>query len=81
MCTSSITAQRKGFLTTAFYVHAKVFVDHDSKLNFISLMRTLTSAETVRANRMFEAHAYTILEIRINSTVSGIFFPLVHITE
>jgi ribosomal protein L13E len=50
-------AQLKGRLTTARYKGATVFVDHFSRVRYIYLMRSQTSAETIQAKRAFERWA------------------------
>ena len=50
-------AQLKGRLTTRKYNSATVFVDHYSRLRFIHLMTSMSSAETIQAKEAFERFA------------------------
>jgi hypothetical protein len=50
-------AQLKGRLTTRRYNSATVFVDHYSRLRFIHLMTSMSSAETIEAKIAFERFA------------------------
>ncbi len=51
-------AQAKGTLTTHRYKYATIFVDHFSRLRFIHLHRSNTSAEIVQAKHAFERFSY-----------------------
>jgi len=50
-------AQLKGSLTKKWYKCATIFVDHYSRLQYIHLMTSLTSKETIQAKRSFERFA------------------------
>jgi hypothetical protein len=55
--TPGFVAQLKGALTKKQYQAAMILVDHGSRLSYIHLQQGLTSAETVKAKRAFEAYA------------------------
>ena len=55
--TPGFIAQLKGGLTKQRYRAATVFVDHASRLGYVFLQKSLTSAETVQAKQAFEAFA------------------------
>ena len=50
-------AQLKGSLTKKRYKCATIFVDHYSRLQYMHLMTSLTSKETIEAKRSFEQFA------------------------
>ena len=50
-------AQMKGRLTKQRYQAATIFVDHQSRLGYVHLQRDLTSVETLKAKKAFEAYA------------------------
>ena len=51
-------AQAKGKLTTHRYKYATIFVDHFSRVQFIHLHRSNSSAEIVQAKQAFERFAH-----------------------
>lgn len=55
--TPGFIAQLKGSLTKQRYRAATIFVDHYSRLSYVYLQRGLTSDETLKAKRAFEAYA------------------------
>ena len=55
--TAGFIAQLKGKLTRQRYRAATVFVDHFSRLSYIHLQRNLSSEETLKAKKAFEAYA------------------------
>ena len=62
--TPGLIAQLKGRATRNRYLYATVFVDHFSRFTFVYLQKTLTSDETVKAKKAFEAYSRT-LNVRI----------------
>ena len=53
-------AQLKGRLTKDRYNSATVFVDHYSRFSYVHPQKSLTSEETSKAKRAFEAYARTL---------------------
>ena len=57
--TPGLIAQLKGIPTKARYRAATIFVDHYSGLSYVHLQTSLSSEDTVRAKKAFEAYAET----------------------
>jgi hypothetical protein len=57
--TPGIIAQLKGIPTTKRYTVATIFVDHYSRLSYVYLQKTSSSAETVQAKKAFETYCKT----------------------
>ncbi|KAL7565945.1 hypothetical protein ACA910_008403 [Epithemia clementina (nom. ined.)] len=55
--TAGFIAQLKGGITKQRYKYATIFVDHHSRVSFVFLQRTLTSADTVAAKKAWERWA------------------------
>ena len=52
-----LIAQLKGTPTTKRYRYATMFMDHQSRLSYVHLMKTLTSEEMLEAKKTFETWA------------------------
>lgn len=58
--TPGLIAQLKGRATRHRYKYVTVFVDNYSGLSFVYLMKSISSEETVKAKRAFEAYARSL---------------------